>query len=62
MNLHLETSGYAQGDSISIEIKPESSEINSFNPFTISLDIDAEGKGLLKNIFHGKTIIIDTEY
>ncbi|MCK8640640.1 PAAR domain-containing protein [Acinetobacter schindleri] len=62
LNLHIETSGYAQGDIITIEIKPEPSEINAFNPFTISLDIDAEGKGLLKNIFQGKTIIIDTEY
>ncbi|WP_257228878.1 hypothetical protein [Acinetobacter sp. YH12255] len=60
--MHIETSGYAQGDTIDIEIKPESSEINSFHPFTISLDIDAEGKGVLKNIFKGKTILIDTEY
>lgn len=62
LNLHIETSGYARGDTIDIEIKPESSEINSFHPFTISLDIDTEGKGVLKNIFKGKTIIIDTEY
>src|SRR5690606_33063129 len=28
LNLHIETSGYARGDTIDIEIKPESSEIN----------------------------------
>lgn len=45
-----------------MEISPECKDLETFKKFSVSLTVDSDGKGLLKNVFQGKTIIIDTEY
>jgi len=62
LNLHIETTGYEIGESVDVEISPECKDLETFKKFSVSLTVDSDGKGLLKNVFQGKTIIIDTEY
>jgi uncharacterized Zn-binding protein involved in type VI secretion len=62
LNLHVETLGYSPGESVDIKVNPESSEIYTFQSFTVYIKLDPNGKGIFKNVFQGKTIIIDTEY
>ncbi len=62
LNIHIKTVGYSSGESLSINIEPEDSEIDTFQPFTIFLKIDNRGEGVARNVFLGKFITIDTEY
>lgn len=62
LNLHVETSGYQVGETVNVSISPEQSEIDTFEQFNISVTVDGEGKGLVKNVFRNKTINIDTEF
>ncbi|WP_180054605.1 MULTISPECIES: PAAR domain-containing protein [unclassified Acinetobacter] len=62
LNVHIEAIGYEEGENIDVEINPDSSNFDTFEKFTVSITINNEGKGLFKNVFQGKTIIIDTEY
>jgi uncharacterized Zn-binding protein involved in type VI secretion len=62
LNVHIETTGYEDGESIEVDINPDSSDLDTFEKFSVSITINNEGKGLSKNVFQGKTIVIDTEY
>ncbi|MEF3819581.1 PAAR domain-containing protein [Acinetobacter baumannii] len=62
LNIHVKTTGYSQGENVSISIEPENSDISTFEPFAITIKVDSNGEGILKDVFSGKTLIIDTEY
>lgn len=62
LNIHIKTVGYFIGESLSINIEPENSEIDTFQPFTVTVKIDSQGEGVARNVFLGKFITIDTEY
>lgn len=62
LNLHIETTGYEEGENIEVDINPDSSDLDTFEKFSVSITVNNEGNGLFKNVFQGKTIIIDTEY
>ena len=62
LNLHIETIGYSEGEQIEVEVSPDSADLDTFQGFSISIIVNNEGSGIFKNVFKGKTIIIDTEY
>ncbi|WP_445116659.1 PAAR domain-containing protein [Acinetobacter sp. WZC-1] len=62
LNIHIETTGYLIGESVILTIEPEESDINTFEKFTVSIKIESDGSGIFKNVFHGKKMLIDTEY
>lgn len=62
LNIHVETTGYLIGESVTLTIEPEESDINTFEKFTVSIKIESDGSGIFKNVFHGKKMLINTEY
>ncbi|WP_436872653.1 PAAR domain-containing protein [Acinetobacter haemolyticus] len=62
LNLHVETRGYSDGEQVNITIESQETEIDAFELFTVSVKVNSNGKGIIKNVFKGRKILINTGY